>query len=139
MKPVAFALAFYGAFLILAGLTGYLSNPEKAKTALMSGGLFGLLNLGLAWAASRSWRPSLSLGLGLAGFLGLVFSWRAVVTWMALFAGEPGKLVAALLISAMLVATIGVFVFLMKRWRDGALPGDPDSEDHHSPSSTAHA
>ena len=84
LEPIALALAFYGAFLILAGLTGYLSNPEKSKTALMSGGLLGLLNMGLAWAASRSWRTSLSLGLGLAGFLGLVFSWRAVVAFSGL-------------------------------------------------------
>ncbi|MHC4831494.1 MAG: hypothetical protein ACYTFT_14255, partial [Planctomycetota bacterium] len=58
MKRIATALCVYGAFLILAGLAGYLSNPEKAKTALMSGGTFGLLNLGLGWLALRGWRPS---------------------------------------------------------------------------------
>ena len=34
-------LILYGGFLIVMGLAGYLSNPEKAKTALMSGGTFG--------------------------------------------------------------------------------------------------
>src|SRR5881396_1826061 len=29
-------LMLYGAFLIIMGLLGYLSNPEKAQTALMS-------------------------------------------------------------------------------------------------------
>jgi len=38
-------LILYGAFLIVMGLLGYLSNPEKAKTALMSGGTFGALSL----------------------------------------------------------------------------------------------
>ena len=41
-------LIFYGAFLIVMGLAGYLSNPEKAKTALMSGGAFGALSI--LWA-----------------------------------------------------------------------------------------
>lgn len=38
-------LILYGAFLIVIGLLGYLSNPEKAKTALMSGGTFGALSI----------------------------------------------------------------------------------------------
>ena len=32
-------------YLIVMGLVGYLSNPEKAKTALMSGGTFGALSI----------------------------------------------------------------------------------------------
>ena len=51
-------LILYGSFLIVMGLTGYLSNPEKAKTALMSGGTFG--------ARSRfcgaSWEREVSAG-----------------------------------------------------------------------------
>ena len=47
----------YGVFLIVIGLLGFASNPEKAKTALMSGGLFGTLSIiwgglmakGIAW------------------------------------------------------------------------------------------
>lgn len=49
-------LIFYGAFLIFMGLLGYLSNPEKAKTALMSGGTFGVLSI-LWGVARRSRRP----------------------------------------------------------------------------------
>ena len=49
-------LILYGAFLIVMGLLGYLSNPEKAKTALMSGGTFGALSL--VWGrAGRARRP----------------------------------------------------------------------------------
>ncbi len=38
-------LILYGAFLIGCGALGYWSNPEKAKTALMSGGTFGALSI----------------------------------------------------------------------------------------------
>ena len=112
MKPIAKALCAYGAFLILAGLAGYLSNPEKAKTALMSGGTFGLLNLGLGWLALRSWRPVQRVALGLAGFLGAVFVWRATVSWMAVAGGQPEKQVAAVIITAMLVGTLCLILFL---------------------------
>ena len=35
----------YGLFLIAMGAAGYLSNPEKAATALKSGGTFGALSM----------------------------------------------------------------------------------------------
>ena len=120
MKPVAKSLFVYGAFLILAGLVGYLSNPEKAKTALMSGGTFGLLNLGLGWLALRGWRPAQRVALGLAGFLGAVFLWRATVSWMAVADGQPEKRVAALIITAMLAGTLWLIVFLTRARRRAA-------------------
>ena len=70
MNRIALALCGYGLFLMLCGLTGYLSNPEKAKTALLSGGTFGLLNLALAGLALRGWRPSVPIALGMALLLG---------------------------------------------------------------------
>ena len=114
MKPIAKALCAYGAFLILAGLAGYLSNPEKAKTALLSGGTFGSLNVGLGWLALRGWRPVQRVALGLAGFLGAVFVWRAAVSWMAVAEGQPEKRVAALIITAMLAGTLWLIVFLIR-------------------------
>ena len=117
MKRIATALCAYGAFLILAGLAGYLSNPEKAKTALMSGGTFGLLNLGLGWLALRGWRPSGRVALAVAGFLGAVFVWRATVSWMAVAGGQPEKQVAAVIITAMLVGTLCLILFLAKAGR----------------------
>ncbi|MFT5151836.1 MAG: hypothetical protein ACI841_001823 [Planctomycetota bacterium] len=120
MKPIAKALFAYGAFLILAGLTGYLSNPEKAKTALMSGGTFGLLNLGLGWLALRSWRPAQGVALGLAIFLGAVFAWRTTVSWMAVADGQVEKRVAAFIISAMLAGTLWLIFFLIQARRRAA-------------------
>jgi uncharacterized membrane protein (UPF0136 family) len=120
-KRTALTLVVYGAFLILVGLIGFLSNPEKAKTALMSGGTFGLLHIGLGWLSSRGWRPAGGIALGVAVFLAIVFSWRATVSWMAVAGGQPEKLVAAVLISSMLVATLGVVGWLWRtRRRAGA-------------------
>ncbi len=117
MKSTPRVLAGYGAFLILIGLVGYLSNPEKAKTALMSGGTFGLLNIGLGVLAGRGWRPAVPIALTVAGLLAIVFSWRSTVTWLAYSDGNSDKLVAALLISSMLVATVLVVGYLVRTLR----------------------
>ena len=110
-------LAVYGIFLILVGLLGYLSNPEKAKTALMSGSTFGLLNIALSSLAHRGWRRAVPVALGFAFFLGLVFTWRSIVTWMAFAGGHPEKLTAAALITAMLVATVALSACLIRYLR----------------------
>lgn len=101
-------LAAYVAFLFLMGLLGYLSNPEKAATALKSGGLFGGLFLvwALLWAAGKRW--ALHGALATLGLVTLAFIWRATVGWMAVLGGETGKLIAASLISAMLIASLVV-------------------------------
>lgn len=115
MRKPATILAAYGLFLILVGLAGYLSNPEKAKTALLSGGVFGLISLGLGWLAHRGWRHFLPVALGIALFLGTVFTWRAAASWIAFAGGQTEKLVAAVLISSMWIATVGLIVFLIRK------------------------
>ena len=123
MKNTARALVAYGAFLILIGFLGYLSNPEKAKTALMSGGTFGLLNIALGVFAGRGWHPAVPIALTVAGLLAVVFSWRATVTWMAYSHGNEDKLVAALLISSMLAASVFVVGYLVRTLRRGSRAG----------------
>ncbi len=106
--------AGFGAFLILCGVAGYLSNPSAAKTALISGGTFGLLSglwgvlmlRGLAWARVAA--------LISTGFLAAVFVWRSIASWMSWASGEP-KLFAASLITLMLAGALASLVVLIRR------------------------
>jgi len=125
MNRNAKLLIAYGGFLILIGVLGYLSNPEKAKTALMSGGTFGLINIGLGLLAAKGWSYARVTAIVVACFLWAVFTWRASVGWIAVAGGEGDKLVAAVLISAMWVATTAVIVLLCgARARESTSPGE---------------
>ena len=103
----------YGVFLIVAGVVGFASNPEKAKTALLSGGVFGSLSIvwGFLMAKGFGWARWGALGTTL--FLTLIFGWRTWVGWMAVSAGEP-KHVAAALITSMLIASLALLPFLIR-------------------------
>ncbi len=102
----------YGVFLFLCGLAGYLSNPEAAKTALITGSFFGGL--------SAIWGVFILKGMGWAkgaavvttALLACVFTWRSTVSWQAVAAGEP-KVFAASLISLMFVGSIATLVVLL--------------------------
>jgi uncharacterized membrane protein (UPF0136 family) len=112
-------LIFYGTFLILMGLAGYLSNPEKAKTALMSGGTFGALSILWGVLGARGVRWSLPAAIGTTGFLALVFAWRASMGWLAVMDGKSEKL-----ITAMLTASALMLPCLLKA-RKSAAAGNP--------------
>lgn len=112
----------YGAFLIFAGVAGFLSNPEKAKTALMSGGLFGALSLLWGWLACGGRRWAVWAALVMTGLLALIFSWRATVGWQQVAAGNQDKLFAAALISTMLAASLALLPRLVTGLRRGAAP-----------------
>jgi hypothetical protein len=114
MKVTSKIMLYFGAFLILAGVLGFLSNPEKAKTALMSGGLFGFIAIALGVLARRGWQKALPISIGLTMFLAITFTWRAIVSWMAYWNGQADKFTAAVLISTMLVgsATVATVLFL---------------------------
>jgi uncharacterized membrane protein (UPF0136 family) len=104
----------FGLFLILCGVAGYLSNPAGAKTALLSGGMFGglsalwgvLMLRGFGWARVAAWVSTLVLVAA--------FAWRATAGWMAYAAGEP-KLFAAALITLMLVGALASVVVLARK------------------------
>jgi hypothetical protein len=115
MKSVSRIMMCFGVFLIVAGLLGFLSNPEKAKTALMSGGLFGGISFVLGMLAARGWRKARPVSIGLTLFLSIVFVWRASVSWMAYFGGQADKLTAAILISTMLAGSVAVALLLLFR------------------------
>ncbi len=107
-------LIFYGAFLIFMGLLGYLSNPEKAKTALMSGGTFGALSI--LWGVLErngigGYNKAATLTTGL---LSLVFAWRSTKSWQAVSEGKSEKLFAAILITVMLVGSVLMLLCLLR-------------------------
>jgi len=95
----------YGAFLMVMGLAGYWSNPEKAKTALMAGGTFGTLSILWGVLGARGVRWCLPVAKVSTGFLTGVFVWRASVGWLAVMDGKPEKLFAAVLITTMLAGS----------------------------------
>jgi hypothetical protein len=107
----------YGSFLIVMGVIGFLSNPEKAATAMLSGGTFG--GLSIAWGVL--WKRGLQLArvgaIATTALLSVVFSWRATVGWLAVLDGHPQKLVAAILISVMDVATVVTLIALLRTRR----------------------
>lgn len=112
----------YGGFLIAIGVIGYLSNPEKAATALASGGTFGALSI--VWGAllrrGRGWARGAALAT--TGFLTAVFAWRATVSWLAVQGGQSGKLVAAALITSMGIASVATLYVLLSSPRRARAP-----------------
>jgi uncharacterized membrane protein (UPF0136 family) len=107
-------LVSFGVFLFFCGLAGYLSNPAAAKTALLSGSLFGGLSV--------VWGLLLGKGFGFARWIALamtlllcgVFGWRSVVSWQAVADGAP-KVFAASLITLMLLGSLATVGRLLRR------------------------
>ena len=110
-------LVAYGLFLVAVGLAGYLSNPEKAKTALLSGGTFGGLSAlwGVLALRGVAWAPKAALVT--TSLLSAVFVWRASAGWAAVAGGQAEKRTAAILISLMLCASLATLLRLTLRRR----------------------
>lgn len=96
----------FGVFLFLCGVLGYASNPEAAKTALISGSVFGGLSALWGFLMQKGGRllPFIAAAVTTLMLCG-AFTWRAIVSWQAVARGEP-KRFAAFLISAMLVGSL---------------------------------
>ena len=120
-------LILYGVFLFVMGLLGYWSNPEKAKTALMSGGTFGALSILWGVLGARGVRWSLPAAFVTTGLLTLVFAWRASVGWLAVLDGKSEKLFAAVLITAMLTGSVLMLLGLTQARKpvEAEKPADP--------------
>lgn len=111
----------YGVFLVAMGILGYSHNPEKAKTALMSGGTFGALSVFWGWLMTRGLAFSRWAGFATTVFLLGVFSWRAAVSWEAVAQGFSEKLFPAILISLMAAASL-ITALLLARLPKPSLP-----------------
>lgn len=117
-QKIAFTVIAYGVFLMVIGVIGFLSNPEKAKTALISGGTFGTISIIWGVLGTKGVRWSRLAALLTTSFLGMVFAWRSTVSWQAVMNGNTDKRFAAILITAMLTASIlMLFTLLLSKNR----------------------
>ena len=103
----------YGTFLIAMGAAGFLSNPEKAATALMSGGTFGGLSILWGWLMSRGIGWSRWAAGATTTLLVVVFAWRASVSWIAFAGGATEKLTPAILITLMGAGSLAMLGLLL--------------------------
>jgi uncharacterized membrane protein (UPF0136 family) len=115
----------YGVFLMIIGILGFLSNPEKAKTALMSGGGFGFLSIVLGILLHRRFRWARSAAVAMTALLATVFVWRAGAGWVAVIQGQLEKRTAAVLISLMLAASVMTLMVLLRS------RSDKEAEERH--------
>ena len=114
----------YGLFLFAMGCAGYLSNPEKAATALISGGAFGSLSVVCGWLMVRGFRSARWAACVMTALLFVVFAWRASVSWTAVAGGATEKLAAATIITLMGAASVAMLVSLLPGAGGPRRPGD---------------
>lgn len=109
-RSFAFTLLAYGLFLIGIGVAGYVNNPEKAKTALISGGVFGTIHLVWSYLWNRAHEIA-RYGAAVTIVLVLVAStWRMWASWQAYLGGDETKRFVAFLLTAMFLGTLRVFL-----------------------------
>jgi len=112
-------LTFYGLFLISCGIVSVIFIGMKAKTALLSGGLSGIISIVIAYLnAKESSTPLLLAALLVPVALFIVFAWRSAKTLFRIFELIPlsekdelrGKGIAFLIISLMAITSLVVFI-----------------------------
>jgi len=110
LRSFSITLLAYGIFLIAIGLVGYFNNPEQAKTALISGGVFGGVHLIWSFLWNRVYKLA-RIGAGITISLVLIAStWRSWVAWQQYLGGDDSKRFVAFLLTAMFLGTVRVFL-----------------------------
>ena len=112
MKSIGKWYIGFGLFLFICGVAGYLSNPEAAQTALISGSLFGAICAALGFGMHCGITVLRYVAGAVTLLLIAVFMIRSIISWQAVSAGEA-KLFAASLITLMLIASLVSFVKLL--------------------------
>jgi len=107
-------LIISGLFIALLGVAGYLTHPEKAITALISGGVFG--GLAILWGilGAKGLRWSRFAALLTTALLAAACAWRAILGWLDVANGQSEKAFAAVLITLMLAVAAVMLVMLSK-------------------------
>lgn len=119
MEVLKSLLTFYGVFLIAAGIISVAFIGMKAKTALASGGMSGLIVLSMAYLISQGNTLGRYGGLFVSLMLLGVFAWRSTKTLFKIFellkeSSAPneelkGKGIAFLIISLMAIISLVTF------------------------------
>jgi hypothetical protein len=112
-------LFYYGTFLILCGIASVMLIGMKAKTALVSGGLSGIIAITIGHFISEGSAVAQAFGILVCFMLFVVFCWRSAKTLFTVFELIPehhpdlkGKAIAFLIIS--LMAVVSLIVFLLQ-------------------------
>ena len=112
-------LFYYGVFLIMCGIVAVIFIGLKAKTALASGGISGMIAVVIGHLVSINTPGAQVGGIILSLALLIVFSWRATKTLFTVFELIPsgssdlrGKGIAFLIIS--LMAVVSAVVLLLQ-------------------------
>ena len=110
-------LFYYGSFLILCGVASVMLIGMKAKTALMSGGLAGVVAITVGHYISQGSMVAQVAGILVCLILFIVFCWRSAKTLFTVFGLIPlqhpdlkSKAIAFLIISLMAVVTLMVLL-----------------------------
>jgi len=110
-------LFYYGVFLILCGIASVIFIGWKAKTALVSGGLSGVIAIIIGHFISQGTAGAQPAGLVVCLGLFIVFCWRSAKTLFKVLELIPerhpdlkGKAIAFLIISLMAVVTVVVLL-----------------------------
>jgi uncharacterized membrane protein (UPF0136 family) len=104
----------YGVFLFLCGLAGFLSNPDKAITALIMGSGFGVLSVVWGLLLGKGFNFAKWAALVTTVLLCAVFALRSFISWQKVMNDEP-KAFAASLITLMLLGSLATVARLVVR------------------------
>lgn len=114
-------LVILGILVIFLGVIGYESHPEKAHTALISGGGFGALFILWGVLGARRARGSKPAALITAALLSAACVWRASLGWLAVASGQSEKVFASMIITLMLAVALLAMVLLLKDQKTGGV------------------
>lgn len=110
-------LFYYGVFLILCGIVSVVLIGLKAKTALASGGISGVIAITIGHFIAQGSVIAQIAGILVCLALFIVFCWRSAKTFFKVFEliqeRDPdlkGKGIAFLIISLMAVVTVVVLL-----------------------------
>lgn len=119
-------LFYYGVFLISCGIVSVILIGLKAKTALASGGISGIVAITIGHFVSQGSTVAKSAGLLICFGLFIIFCWRSAKTLFVVFELIPehhpdlrSKGIAFLIISLMAVVSITVLLLQLSAYSNG--------------------